>query len=116
MSAHSLPLGKHFIRSCLVPFEDPKVAAVRCAYAGKGADMTRWTSPDILDAFVTLQDIVSKGPLASGCANRRSVWEKIPFDETVTSAEDKLWARGVLRVGTLFSATLSTGMWLRQIP
>lgn len=99
LSAHSLPLGKGFISSCVAPFKDPKVAAVRCVYAGKRADMTRWTSPEILDASATLQDIIKKGPLASGCAIRRCVWERIPFDEQLTAAEDKLWAREALNAG-----------------
>lgn len=99
LSAHSLPLGREFIANCVQPFHDPKVAAVRCVYTGKTADELRWIAPEVLDSAATLDEIISKGPLASGCAIRRSVWEKIPFDETVTAAEDKLWAREVLKVG-----------------
>jgi rhamnosyltransferase len=99
LSAHSLPLGNTFISSCLAPFSDPKIAAVRCVYVGKHSDSMRWTAPECLDALSSLQDVISKGPLASGCAIRRSVWVEVPFDEHVVAAEDKLWTAKVLRRG-----------------
>lgn len=99
LSAHSLPLGRGFASSCLAPFEDPEVAAVRCVYAGKWSDMMRWTAPETLKIPATLDEIVSKGPLGSGCAIRRDVWAKIPFDERTLSAEDKLWAMSVVKAG-----------------
>ena len=46
LSAHALPLGDGFVRDCLRPFEDEKVAAVRCVYVGKRADLTRWMEPE----------------------------------------------------------------------
>lgn len=99
LSAHSVPAGKHFISACVDALREPEVAAARCVYAGKGSDMARWTSPELLDRTATLNDIISKGPLGSGCVIRRSVWINIPFDETVTTAEDKLWAAAVLNAG-----------------
>jgi len=99
LSAHSLPLGRGFASSCVAPFEDPEVAAVRCVYAGKWSDMVRWTAPETLKIPATLDEIVSKGPLGSGCAIRRDVWAKIPFDERTLSAEDKLWAMSVVKAG-----------------
>lgn len=99
LSAHSLPLGRNFVNSCLAPFENPEVAATRCVYAGKTSDMMRWTVPETLDASATVDEIVSKGPLGSGCAIRRDVWAKIPFDERTLSAEDKLWAMSVVGAG-----------------
>jgi glycosyltransferase involved in cell wall biosynthesis len=104
LSAHSLPLGRGFVNSCLAPFENPRVAAVRCVYAGKSSDMMRWTAPETLDAPATLDEIVSKGPLGSGCAIRRDVWAKIPFDERTLSAEDKLWAMSVIDAGYKISS------------
>jgi len=96
LSAHSLPLGVSFIRECLKPFENKMVAAVRCVYAGKGADLTRWMEPQMLDLSA---DFVSKGPLASGCAIRRKVWEEIPFNEEAVAAEEKIWAEAILKTG-----------------
>lgn len=99
LSAHSLPAGRRFISSCVDALSQPGIAAARCAYAGKGSDMLRWTSPELLDGTATLNDIISKGPLGSGCVIRRSVWLTLPFDETLRTAEDKLWAAGVLKAG-----------------
>jgi rhamnosyltransferase len=99
LSAHSLPAGKHFISACVDALSGPEIAAARCVYAGKSSDMIRWTSPELLDGTATLDDIISKGPLGSGCVIRRSVWLNIPFDESISTAEDKLWAAAVLNAG-----------------
>ena len=116
LSAHSLPLGTGFVNACVAPFENANVAAVRCVYAGKGSDLTRWAIPEVLDGSSTLDDIVSKGPLASGCALRRSVWAQIPFDEEVSAAEDKLWARRAVDAGyTIFSPCDAFYLYLKPI-
>jgi rhamnosyltransferase len=99
LSAHSIPVGKGFITSCLTPFSDAAISAARCVYATKSSDLIRWTCPETLDHSASLQDIISKGPLASGCVVRRSVWLKTPFDEDVDAAEDKLWAAAILKLG-----------------
>ncbi len=96
LSAHSLPLGFGFIRECLQPFKGERVAAARCVYVGKGADVLRWMEPEVLDGQ---GDYISKGPLTSGCVIRRKVWQEVPFDEEAEAAEEKLWASEVLRRG-----------------
>ena len=116
LSSHSLPLGTGFVHSCLAPFENPDVAAVRCVYAGKGSDLTRWALPEVLDGSSTLDEIVSKGPLASGCALRRSVWAQIPFDEAAEAAEDKLWAMRAVDAGyTILSPCDAFYLYLKPI-
>jgi len=99
LSAHSLPAGRSFLKACVGALSEPDIAGARCVYAGKSSDMLRWIDPEVLDGSATLQDIISKGPLASGCVIRRSVWLEIPFDEEVGAAEDKLWAAAVLKAG-----------------
>jgi len=114
LSAHSLPLGRSFLTECMRPFEDERVAAVRCIYAGKGADLTRWMEPEVLDAS---SDFISKGPLASGCAIRRKVWLEIPFDEEVAKAEEKLWAAEVLKKGySIYSPSPAFYYYMKKIP
>lgn len=68
LSAHSLPLGPSFLAQCAKPFTDDRVAAARCVYAGKAADVLRWLEPEALDGS---DDFISKGILASGCVIRR---------------------------------------------
>jgi glycosyltransferase involved in cell wall biosynthesis len=99
LSAHSMPIGPSFLSECLKPFSDPRVAATRCLHAGKRFDLERWWKPEVIQDPTGIDVIVSKGPLASGCAIRRSVWAEIPFDEEVTAAEEKIWALDVLRKG-----------------
>jgi rhamnosyltransferase len=99
LSAHALPLGREFLTECVRPFSDDRVAAVRCTYVGKAADEVRWLSPELLDQTADIATVVSKGPLASGCAIRRRVWECVRFDEEVIAAEEKLWAARVLKAG-----------------
>ena len=114
LSAHSLPLGRSFLAECAKPFDDPAVAAARCVYAGKSADALRWLAPERLEAS---DDFISKGVLASGCVVRRSVWQRIGFDETLEAAEDKLWSREVLRAGyVIVSPIPAFYLYLKQIP
>lgn len=116
LSAHSLPLGHTFLKACAAPFQDPQVAAVRCVYAGKGSDATRWIAPEVLDASSSVDEIVSKGPLANGCAIRRTVWKAIPFDENVIAAEDKLWALRAVRAGyTILSPCDAFYLYLKPL-
>ena len=97
LSAHSIPLGRYFLTECARAFEDKRVGAARLVYAGKGADMTRWLDAESLENEE--QDFISKGPLASGCVIRRSAWEKVPFDEKVIAAEEKIWTAEILKKG-----------------
>jgi len=97
LSSHSIPLGRYFLTECVAAFSDENIAAARLVYAGKGADAERWCSPELLTS--PTDDFISKGPLASGCVIRKTVWEQLPFDETAAAAEDKIWAESVLRNG-----------------
>lgn len=99
LSAHALPLGPRFLESCAAAFRDQRTAAVRCVHVGKQVDLLRWCDAEMLDGRATVDDIVSKGPLANGCAVRRSTWELVPFDEAIDAAEEKVWAAEVLARG-----------------
>jgi glycosyltransferase involved in cell wall biosynthesis len=96
LSAHSVPLGPWYLTECERSLLDPTVGGARCIFAGKGADEARWISPERLDAA---SDVLSRGPLASGCVVRRSVWERVRFDERASAAEDKLWGCQVIEAG-----------------
>ncbi len=96
LSAHSLPLGTSFLSECAKPFVDEKVVAARCVYAGKSSDALRWIAPEMLD---NSSDFISKGILASGCVVRRSIWQRVKFEEKLSAAEDKIWTRDVLNLG-----------------
>jgi len=99
LSAHSLPMGKHFLKEILEWFVDDKVAAVRCVQIGKKYDMLYWMNPQVLKYPISITEVISKGPLASGCAIRKNIWIEVPFNEEVEAAEDKIWAYEVLKKG-----------------
>jgi rhamnosyltransferase len=96
LSAHSLPLGEHFIEACLEPFADPRVAAVRCIRVERADE---WLDPLTLDGPIPLDRPWWFWTENNGCAFRKSVWRQIPFDEQIEFAEDRLWCNQVLHAG-----------------
>lgn len=96
LSAHSLPLGEHFIESCLGPFADERVAAVRCL---RVEHLQEWLSPVVQEGPVALEDFSWCWTENNGCAFRKSVWRQFPFDEQIEYAEDRLWCYHVLNAG-----------------
>jgi glycosyltransferase involved in cell wall biosynthesis len=117
LSAHSLPVGANFLRDCALPFADDRIAAVRCLHLEKGFDIERWISPELLSYPISVETIISKGPLANCCAIRRTVWEQIPFDEQIIAAEEKLWALEVLKQGHLiYSPCSASYYYMKRLP
>jgi rhamnosyltransferase len=106
-SAHSVPVGSHFLESAVAPFADPSMAAVRCIVSGDKQQLGEWyTARDVQYGSLEEQKAAEAGvewisnyPSATCCAIRRSVWEQIPYDEHLESVTDKLWASEVLRNG-----------------
>jgi len=107
LSAHALPIGSHFLSSAVEPFDDPKIAAVRCLLASSPRQLEKWHQPkDIQYASAEEQRQAESGaawvseyPTAACCVIRRAAWEEVKYDETLESNEDKLWASRVLARG-----------------
>jgi glycosyltransferase involved in cell wall biosynthesis len=114
LSAHSYPIGAHFLVDAIAPFEDPAVAAATFRTVGGPAGY--WTEPRGLHGEVSWKDLWWYGPSNYGCALRRSVWEQIPFEEQVEAAEDKGWAQRVLRNGYAISASGAFIWYMRLRP
>lgn len=106
-SAHSVPVGSHFLESIVAPFTDPLVAAVRCIAGSDTQQLGEWyTARDVQYRSLEEQKTAEAGtgwirdyPSATCCAIRRSVWEQIPYDEHLEFLNDKLWASQVLSKG-----------------
>jgi rhamnosyltransferase len=96
LSSHSLPVGEHFIESCLKPFSDPRVGAVRCLRVELADE---WLNPVVLEGPITWDFPLQTLPENNGCALRKAVWQEIPFDEQIEAAEDRLWCYHVLNAG-----------------
>ncbi len=106
LSAHSLPLGPHFLVAAVAPFVRPEIGAARCVDAS-GGQALEWTRPVTIaypDAETQRRLEADPGwspryPAATCCVIRRAAWLEEPFDEDLESNEDKLWASGALRRG-----------------
>jgi len=106
-SAHSVPVGSYFLERAVAPFDDPKIAAVRCLVGSYKEQTANWyTARDIQYASLDEQEKAEAGtewisqyPSATCCVIRRSVWEQIPYDEQLDSCEDKVWASHILSKG-----------------
>jgi len=96
LSAHSLPIGPDFLRNALAPFADPTIAAVRLLSIANRTELENWAKRTILERPVEIETVISSAPLNAAAMIRRVLWEQIPYDETLTSVEDKFWALAML--------------------
>jgi GT2 family glycosyltransferase len=113
LSAHALPLTRHFMTDVRAPFAQPSVAATRCLHVGKTRELRAWMEARELTGADSIDAVIARGPLASGCVIRRSVWEELPFDETVEAVEDKFWALRALERGHVIRNSEAMYYYLR---
>lgn len=115
LSGHSIPVGSRFLEDATAPFDDPRVAAVRLLRADKTPELARWPGREGIAPPAEPSEIVAGGPIASGCAFRRSVWEQMPFDDTVDSDEDKVWAIGAVGAGHTIAVSSAVYAYSRSL-
>ncbi len=96
LSAHSIPIGPYFLQQCLDGFTSEEIAGVSCLRSFEGA---QWLKPSVMSGALPLDDILNTTLRNSGCVIRRSVWERVPYDETLEATEDREWCARVLRLG-----------------
>lgn len=106
LSAHCLPVGRHFLASAVEPFSEPDMAAAMCIKSDVQEFIAGWNEPEDLywppdkqpktdaEKFAGVRKLMN-----SGLVIRRGVWQEIPYDETLESSEDKHWAMQVLGKG-----------------
>lgn len=92
-SAHSYPVSPDFFKVIKEKFEGRQdLAGVRCLH-----------SPNDYRNYIlnisSQEDPNKSGLIFSGSAFYRPIWEKIPFDDSVATFEDKDWTVRVLRAG-----------------
>ena len=131
LSAHSLPIGKHWLADGLRHFSDPNVAGVYGGvFALPGSGFWEWLffNPPLIRLFhmFKVKNIIQKiGMGVLGCTNaiiRRDLWEQHPFDERYgNGGEDTAWASYWIRKGRIFvrdfrfSVAHSHGLGLRGL-
>jgi len=102
LSAHALPLDRHWLRNLVRPLADERVAGV----VGKTLphpDCNPFDRRGLLRQYGGERHYLAEGSMPTfsnaNSAVRRSVWEREPFDETLPYSEDALWARRQMGLG-----------------
>jgi rhamnosyltransferase len=96
LSAHALPLSENWLEIIIPNFMDDNVAAVMCNTL-PWPDCNPFDRRGLLKKFnIEKQEIKEGPPFIFGnpsSAIRRDVWEKIPFDESLSYGEDQDWIK-----------------------
>ncbi|MBN2589147.1 MAG: glycosyltransferase family 2 protein, partial [Sedimentisphaerales bacterium] len=99
-SAHVYPVYPDWLEKLLAPLEDPKFAL---AYGKqRGTDISKFSEQQIFIQWYPDQSITNQiHPFCNNAnaAIRRSVWEKQPYDESLSGLEDLDWAKKALESG-----------------
>ncbi|MFY0631067.1 MAG: glycosyltransferase [Flavobacteriaceae bacterium] len=93
LSSHSVPFGSDFFKNVHTYFKkDAKIAGLRfCKNIVEAKSFyENKSSNDNLNAY---------GLMNAASALRKSVWEKVKFDEEVKTSEDKIWTRDISKLG-----------------
>jgi len=99
-SAHVYPTYKDWLERLLAPFSDPKVALVYGKQRGGGT--TKYSEHQVFARWYPSQSSLSQNHPFCNNANaavRRALWERLPYDETLTGLEDIDYARRIMESG-----------------
>jgi hypothetical protein len=100
LSAHCIPTNEKWLENLLANFGDDPIAGVY----GRQEPMAFTKDVDkrdLINIFGLDRKVQEKDPFFHNANSmiRRDIWEQIPFSETVTHIEDRLWAKEVLERG-----------------
>jgi GT2 family glycosyltransferase len=99
-SAHVYPVYKDWLEQLLAPFADPQVALVYGKQ--RGNKTTKYSEHQVFAKwFLNEPNANQSHPFCNNAnaAIRRSLWEQLSYDETLTGLEDLHWAKRVMQVG-----------------
>ncbi|MFA6030779.1 MAG: glycosyltransferase family 2 protein [Elusimicrobiota bacterium] len=100
LSAHCIPHDKHWLSRLHANFADPAIAGVygRQLPMSYSSDLDK---RDLINTFGLDHRIQVKDSFFHNANSmfRRSVWERIPFDEAATNIEDRIWGKAVVAAG-----------------
>jgi len=102
LSGHCIPTNREWLPNLIRNFGDERVAGVygRQEPLSFTADSDKRDLSIIFGRDSRIQEKDSFFHNANSMI-RRSIWEEIPFDETVTNIEDRVWAERVIQRGNL---------------
>jgi rhamnosyltransferase len=99
VSAHVYPVYNDWLAKLTAPFSDPKVAL---SYGKqRGNETTQYSEHRIFSKwFPNHSNFRQDHPFCNNAnaAIRRSIWERIPYDETLTALEDIDWAKRAFKL------------------
>lgn len=102
LSAHALPLSDNWIETMIANFNDEKVAAVMSKNL-PCPDCNPFDRRGLLKKYNMPRQEIKGGPpyIFSNYSSviRKSVWVRVPYDETLTYAEDHDWAIKIADLG-----------------
>lgn len=100
LSGHCIPVNNQWLVELIKNLKSKKVAGVY------GRQQPLAFTPDTDKRDLTLvfgldKKVQRKDPFFhnANSAFRRSMWQKVPFDETVTNIEDRVWGQEVIKRG-----------------
>ncbi len=99
-SAHVYPVYTDWLDSLIRLFSDPQVALVYGKQ--RGAQETKFSEHQIFARWFPEESNLDQDHPFCNNANaaiRRAIWEKYPYDETLTGLEDLEWANRVMKSG-----------------
>ena len=99
-SAHVYPVYSDWLEKLLSPFSYPQVALVYGKQ--RGNETTRYSERQIFTKWFPDESGQHQDHAFCNNANaaiRRSLWEQLPYDETLTGLEDLDWARRAIELG-----------------
>jgi glycosyltransferase involved in cell wall biosynthesis len=99
-SGHVYPVYRDWLERLLAPFSDPQVALVYGKQRGNST--TKYSEHQVFAKwFPDESNPAQNHPFCNNAnaAIRRSVWEQLPYDESLTGLEDLCWARRAMELG-----------------
>lgn len=99
-SAHVYPTHRDWLERLVAPFANHEVALVYGRQ--RGAETTRYAEHRIFERwFPDRSDPDQRHPFCNNAnaAIRRSLWQKLPYDESLTGLEDLDWAQRAQALG-----------------
>jgi len=99
-SSHVYPSYNDWIDKLVTPFKDSNIALVYGRQIGD--ETTKYSEHQIFSKwFPEKSDLTQNHPFCNNAnaAILRSIWEKLPYDETLTGLEDIDWAKRAIELG-----------------
>ena len=99
-SAHVYPVYRDWLERLLAPLTDPRVAL---AYGKqRGDERTKYSERQVFATWFGEQPNDAQDHPFCNNANaaiRRTLWERLPYDESLTGLEDIAWAKAAMGLG-----------------